>query len=170
MKIIKQIYKNTIEIENAAKEIVRNSFEENTTKYLKKLAMVSFLAGVFVFLVSSAKTTAYYFLYNINIDLLNFLNYNLGRSVGTFFVYFISGTIGLTFAGLAVGYFSKDRLVRCFERMFYALEPVFLAGWVPVLLPGLFVWSGQRYIAIGKKLKKEEKEEKKNAGLKGKKD
>jgi hypothetical protein len=152
MKLIKEIYNNVFYLNEHINLIKNDSFETISVKYIKKILLLSFFGALIIFLINLFKSLLYYYIYDIKIEVINFLNYNLSKSVGIFFAYFIILTLGILLIGFILNIFLKDTLIRIYTKIFIALEPIILFGAVPLLIPGLLFWCIQRYIFVSKNI------------------
>lgn len=157
MNLFKETYKNVIDFRLGIKTLKKKSFEDNTVIYLKKLFFLSLVATFINFFINVFKTTYYYLFFEINIEIINFINYNLGKSLGAFFIYFVTGTLGVIFLGIILAYFLKEKSSIVFSKLYLALDPIILFGAIPILLPGLLIWVIQRFIIISKEFVTKEK-------------
>ena len=155
MKIIRNVYNNTIDVKNSINTVKNETFENNTVIYLKKISLLSLLGAIIVFLFNGFNALKYSLFYNTKIETINFINYNFGKAVGMFFAYFIIGTLGLLFFGFIINLFSRERLVLTFNKLYQSLEPIILFGAISYFVPGLIIWSIIRFINISKELKKD---------------
>lgn len=156
MNIIKETYNNTLSIELSLKLLNERNFENNLLIYIKKITLLSIIAAIIIFLINSYDALRYYLFFETNIEIINFINYNIGKSVGAFFIYFTSGMLGITLIGAFINFFMKEKLIKTYSKIFYSLEPIILFGAIPILIPGLFVWSIFRFIWFLKPIKEKE--------------
>ena len=126
----------------------QQSFETSLRDYLYLLIVVSIIAGTLYFLISIGRAAYYDIFLDATVQYLRLLNYAAGAMMAILFFYFFAGTFLLFILSMfLLPIYKKAKYTKLLTVIFLALSPVLLFGWIPILLPGLFVWSIVLFIA-----------------------
>ena len=147
MTAFKQKFQLLLDPKKGLEEESKKTFEKALNEYLLHLVLLGVGVGVFIFLFNLAKSV-YYDIIGASINYLYMLNFLLGNVTSVVFFYYFSGIFLLFGLSLVLSPFLKNmKLTKVLHLLFVALTPVLLFGFIPVLVPALFVWAVVLFIA-----------------------
>lgn len=131
------------------------SFDEQIVLHLKFALLMGFIAGVATVLLNIGTVLFLDLTRSISYNLVNMINYNIGVLAGVFFFYLFAATVITAVGGIILGFFIKGKLVHKMLVVAHSLTPLFVFGWIPILLPGLVIWTVCLIIRGAKSLKED---------------
>lgn len=128
--------------DETAFELPNRTFEDVLSDYLVLLLSCGILSVLFEFLYSIGFVVFFDLTKNMDVSYLKVINYSLGNSVSSFFLYIFCGTFLMFFLSLILFVFLKKvKYMNVFKVLLFSFTPVLLFGWIRVLFLGLLVWA-----------------------------
>ena len=144
--MIKEPIKKGLKILSTPREefdkLNNKSLESVVADYMKLLVMVAIAAAAFNLIYALFRGIYLDIFMNADVQYWRMINYSMGRSVSTLFLYFFSGTFLLFFLSLILKIFLiRIKYTSMLKIMFYSLTPFLLFSWIFFNPLPLAIWS-----------------------------
>ena len=142
--MLKELIKSRMDIltnsEKTFSTLKEETFEQVCFDYFRMLILISLVASLFNIVWSFLQVSYLNMFRNVEVNYLRYLNFVLAQSSTIALLYMLSGTFLLFFLSLLLYLFFKIPYTELLKKMFYALTPLLLFGWSPLLAGVLVIW------------------------------